>query len=99
MACPSKEHLKRAWIQWPLRHVAVHWFAQWSFPPFRPRFKVRSNSEKIKGPNFIEALTKVPNSIDDDDQQNLEPSRYPFRAGDRHNMFVLATFDVLSSND
>jgi len=92
MACPSKEHHKRAWIQWPLCHVAGHWFAP-SFPPFRPpRFKVRSDYSR-KGPNFgstnegskSQMITKI-----------LTHPRIGFRAGDKHNMFALAMFDVLS---
>jgi len=46
MTCPSEEHHKRASIQWPLWHVALHRFANLYFLLFRPRFKVRSNSRK-----------------------------------------------------
>jgi len=31
MTCPSKEHHKRASIQWPLWHVALHRFANLYF--------------------------------------------------------------------
>jgi len=60
MTCPSKEHHKRASIQWPLWHVALHRFANLYF--LLSDHVLRLGPTREKAPNCaLKALTKVPN--------------------------------------